>query len=96
MSTKIDYAKAIQNVYFLTAEEGLQKAKIERIVADMQRKNMEHVYQELQRPWRQLGAVVGFDSEKSLWKSEFQGVAAWGDSPEIACDNFDHLWMYGK
>jgi len=96
MSTEPDFTQVIQNVYFLTAQEGLQKAKIERTIADIQRKNLKQVYREMQRPWRQLGAVVEFDSEKNQWKSELWGVAAWGDTPEMACDNFDHLWMYGK
>jgi hypothetical protein len=29
------------------------------------------------------------------WVCEHGGVIAYGDSPEIATDNFDHLWLYG-
>jgi hypothetical protein len=94
-----DFAKTIEAIYLLVAQEGLEKAKIERgvaiAVADLQQKNLEATYQEYRRPWRAVGAVVGFDAEKNQWKCEFQGVTAWGDTPEIACDNFDHLWMFG-
>ena len=91
----LDFAKTLEAVCLLTADKGLEKAKIECNIAATQQKNMEAIYQECRRPWRTLGAFVGFDAEKDQWKAEFQGVVAWGMTPEIACDNFDHLWMYG-
>lgn len=32
----------------------------------------------------------------SGWICEHGGVSATGDSPEMATDNFDHLWMFGE
>lgn len=93
---EVDFTVALQNVYILTAQEGLAKAKIERNVAELQHTNMEVCYQECRRPWRMLGAIITFDDDKNQWKCEFQGITTWGVTPEIACDNFDHCWMFGN
>ncbi len=86
----------MEDIYVQVAQEGLEKARIERSIPEMQRANLEASYRECRRPWRMAGAFVAFDSVTNRWKCEYQGVVAWGDTPEMACDNFDHLWMFGN
>jgi len=86
--------KALEGIYLQVANEGLEKAKIERMAAEAQRANLEACLKEYRRPWRTLGAIV--EKDDIGWKCAFQGVEAWGESPEMACDNFDHLWMFGN
>jgi hypothetical protein len=92
----ISFTKALEAIYFLTAQEGLEKAKVERNTAEMQRAGMEAIGHECRRPWRIMGATIAFDSDTGKWRCEFQGVVALGETPEMACDNFDHLWMFGQ
>lgn len=91
-----DFTAQLQAIFALTAQEGLTKAKLESSVAVLQYTNMEACYQECRRPWRMVGAIVTRDDTTNRWKCEFQGVTAWGDTPDIACDNFDHCWMFGN
>lgn len=51
---------------------------------------------EQQRPSRALYPDVFFDDLQQEWACEHCGVRAHGDSPELACENFDHLWMFGN
>jgi hypothetical protein len=48
------------------------------------------------RPSRELWVEIRHEPENNRWVAERQGVVAYGDSPEMACDNFDHLWLYGE
>jgi hypothetical protein len=47
------------------------------------------------RPSRFLATYVFYDDEKQLWACAYDDIVTYGDSPEMACDNFDHLWVYG-
>ena len=47
------------------------------------------------RPSRFLATYVFHDDEKQLWACAYDDIVTYGDSPEMACDNFDHLWVYG-
>jgi hypothetical protein len=35
-------------------------------------------------------------AEDGKWCCQHAGVIATGDTPAMACENFDHLWMYGQ
>jgi len=37
-----------------------------------------------------------YDEERKQFAATYCGVIAYGDSPEMAYDNFDHLWLYGN
>lgn len=90
----MNITEALTAIYTQTANEGLAKAQIERRTAETQSANLEATCKEYRRPWRLVGAII--ESDDIGWKCAFQGVCAWGDSPEMACDNFDHLWMFGQ
>lgn len=90
------FTKILEAIYLQAAQEGLERARIERSIPEMQRVNLEASYQEYRRPWRMTDAFIAFDDTINQWKCEFQGVIAWGDTPEMACDNFDHLWIFGN
>lgn len=51
---------------------------------------------EWQRPSRMHYVEVTYDEERKQFAATYCGVTAYGDSPEMACDNFDHLWLYGS
>jgi len=48
------------------------------------------------RPSRALWPDVYYSENDKSWVCRHSGVRALGDTPDIACDNFDNLWMYGK
>jgi len=50
---------------------------------------------EQQRPSRALWPEVFWEDHKEQWACEHSGVVAYGDSPEMACENFDSLWVFG-
>ena len=52
--------------------------------------------QERQRPSMFIGTDIFFDEDEQLWACEHCGVLAHGDTPAMACENFDHLWVFGK
>lgn len=86
------------DAFYRAAEETVAKAKLETeqaalILADNKRE-IEYRKQH-RRPSQERYANVEFDSDKKLWAAISQGVVAYGETPEIACDNFDHLWLYG-
>ena len=47
----------------------------------------------MNRPYRLANAM--FDKFGNGWQLEHQGLVAYGDTPAMAADNFDHLWTYG-
>ena len=49
-----------------------------------------------QRPSYTLRVEITSDPERNQFKASFGNLSAWGDTPEMACDNFDHLWLYGE
>lgn len=51
---------------------------------------------ERQRPSMAMYTEVFFDEEVESWACQHCGVTAHGDTPAMACENFDHLWVYGK
>jgi len=75
------------------AYEQQQQGFVEQI---QQSQTMNRVQRQLGRPSQFLDTWVFFDDDRKQWTCVYSGVAAFGDSPEMACDNFDHLWMYGK
>jgi len=48
------------------------------------------------RPSRMHYVEVTYDEQRKQFAATYCGVTAHGDSPEMACDNFDHLWLYGS
>jgi hypothetical protein len=50
---------------------------------------------EQQRPSRALWPEVFWEAHQEQWACEHSGVKAYGDSPEMACENFDRLWVFG-
>ena len=47
------------------------------------------------RPSIFLHTEIFFDDEMNVWTCRYMGVFAEGDTPEMACANFDHLWLFG-
>ena len=65
--------------------EAAAEASIDRVFA-----------KEKYRPSFYVGTDVYPDPEEDgKWCCEHAGVIAYGDTPEMACENFDHLWVYG-
>ena len=52
--------------------------------------------QEWLRPSKMHYAEITYDEERKQYSATRDGVTAYGNSPEMACDNFDHLWLYGN
>lgn len=77
----------------VTAE--LAMAEEQRRQALKELRDREHWNRQDRRPSKVLWPDVYFDDEKQQWACEHSGVTAYGDSPEQACDNFDHLWVFG-
>lgn len=81
-----------------TAEVLLEKAKIERTIVEETlaecRQDREHRKQN-RRPSQERYVEMEFDSERGQWAARHASVVAYGDTPEMACDNFDHLWIFG-
>lgn len=48
------------------------------------------------RPSRMHYVEMTYDEQRRQFAATYCGVTAYGDSPEMACDNFDHLWLYGS
>lgn len=51
---------------------------------------------ERQRPSMFMYTEIFFDDDEELWACQHHGVTAHGDTPAMACENFDHLWVYGR
>lgn len=47
------------------------------------------------RPCRELWVDITYNDQTKQWSASHQGIVAYGDTPEMACANFDHLWIYG-
>lgn len=81
------------------AHELWQEATAKRKEAELSLKELNYTCEcgkALYRPSREQFVDIDFDAERNLWAVSHQGVVAYGDSPEMACDNFDHLWVFGQ
>jgi hypothetical protein len=77
------------------AEMALMKARIEAEYATKLEAERFRLHSQNGRPSRFLATYVFYDDEKQLWACAYDDIVTYGDSPEMACDNFDHLWVYG-
>jgi len=76
-------------------EEDLRHNRLRRLQEMDDTKERKRLEKEQQRPSRALWPEVFWEAHKEKWACEHSGVVAYGDSPEIACENFDQLWMFG-
>ena len=53
-------------------------------------------HKQSRRPCMFVGTHIFFDEDVEMFACQHAGVTAYGDTPAMACDNFDHLWVYGK
>jgi len=67
------------------AEETLEEYRFDR-----ERNKSRH------RPSQERWVELTFDADKNQWAASYQSIVAYGDTPEMACDNFDHLWVFGN
>ncbi|MEN6367610.1 MAG: hypothetical protein ABFC88_12405 [Thermoguttaceae bacterium] len=106
-----EYLKALEAIGLQTAKEQMRKATVEAdatyvvgqervAAARAERQQAESLhdhaaanYREFRRPWRVIGAEVSRVDDR--FRCGVQGVEAFGDTPEMATDNFDHLWQMG-
>jgi len=80
------------------AKEMYEKAKLERVQAEEMLAEYRHsiaLNQTNRRPSRDRYVEIEYHADQKLWSATHQGVTAYGDTPEMACDNFDQLWVYG-
>lgn len=79
--------------------EVLKKVEAERLQAEKalgESRRIRERDKEMLRPSREHWVEVEFNSEKGMWSAQHQGVVAYGDTPEMACDNFNHIWVFGN
>lgn len=48
------------------------------------------------RPSFCIYTEIYFDGEEEQWACRHGGLVAYGDTPAMACDNFDHIWIFGR
>ena len=84
------------SILFENTEEEIEDARENRARARAEAIAEASYRQDSRRPSRVLWPDVFFNTDEKKWVCMHSGVRALGDTPEIACDNFDHLWMYGK
>lgn len=87
-------------VYIATKLAKYKKAEADRLLAELhltQQKRLydlaEHCERQWQRPSRLYNIKLTFDGEH--YHASYGEVVGSGDTPEIACDNFDHIWTFG-
>lgn len=51
---------------------------------------------QLKRPCMTLGAAVRPEEEGTRFSCSWTGLIAYGETPEIACSNFDRMWVGGN
>lgn len=78
-----------------------EELKLAEEKAEAARQQIHHDYvmereREWQRPSHTRYVEVVYDEERKQFVATHCGVTAYGNSPEMACDNFDHLWLYGE
>jgi len=66
------------------------------LAAKLQRAELQAAEAQLERLQRAVYTEVYFDETEKQWACQHGGVTAYGDTPAMACENFDHLWVYGK
>ena len=88
----------IAAIHVQAAEETLERTKLERQQSQLALENTKQAVahgKQFLRPSNLRHPTVEFDMEKQLWSATLDGVVAHGDTPEMAYDNFDHLWVFG-
>jgi rubrerythrin len=76
-------------------QEQLEANRMYRSQAAQEAQEEKRLKKEQQRPSRALWPEVFWEAHKEKWTCEHSGVVAYGDSPEMACENFDRLWVFG-
>ena len=76
-------------------EEQLEHNRSYRSQTSQEAEEEKRLKKEQQRPSRVLWPDIFFEEHNDQWACEHSGVVAYGDSPEIACENFDRLWIFG-
>ena len=55
-----------------------------------------HWSKQRRRPCMAVYTEIYFDVDEEMFACRHAGVVAYGDTPSMACENFDHLWVFGK
>lgn len=66
----------------------------EAMEKDMEEDN--RLLKERQRPSYALCTEVTWDDDEKQYSCSHDGVTAYGETPAMAHDNFDHVWVFGK
>ena len=78
-------------------EESRQQNERERAARDQKERDLrEQRDKEWSRPSHMHCVEVTYDEGQKQFAATYYGITAYGNSPEMACDNFDHLWLYGN
>ncbi len=51
---------------------------------------------EKRRPSMCIAGDIFYDETEEKFACRHDGITAYGDTPAMACENFDHLWVFGK
>lgn len=81
---------------FREEEEDFQFNQERRAEAREEAKRDARLNAERHRPSYCVYTEIYFDDEEEQWGCRHGGVVAYGDTPAMACDNFDHIWIFGK
>jgi hypothetical protein len=90
------YKVRTNDTYTQVAQTNLQRVEFERRAAEVELKRVEQNRVnmcEYSRPSRLHNADLSRVGTK--WKASVGDVVAHGDTPEMACAEFDHLWLFG-
>jgi rubrerythrin len=77
-------------------EEEYQYHQESRAAARKEQTQDDTLRKERLRPSFAVFTEIFFDETEEQWACQHCGVTAYGDTPDLACENFDHLWMFGK
>lgn len=86
----------------ITAKFVMDSAQIELAIRSKQAEEIFEgglqgkVANQLTRPCHLLDTEIEYDTDQEQWACHYQGVVAYGDTPELACENFDHKWMFSE
>ncbi len=82
----------------LALQDQEEEIEFNRTQRESQRQR-EEVNISCERNWKRpsifLYTEIYLDEEMNKWVCCYSGVTACGETPATACDNFDHLWMFG-
>ena len=83
----------------LALQDQEEEIEFNREQRGSQRKR-EEVNINCERNWKRpsifLHTNIYLDEEMNKWVCCYTGVMAFGETPATACDNFDHLWTFGR